>query len=286
MKKILLAFCCLPLFAIAQNFHFATRFGLAGYQGDLKPASKPFSQLKLMGSLGAQYDLSERIAARGYITLTKLRGDDKKGNTAMQQRNLNFKTRLLDIELGAQYSFFNLNYRWWTPYIFAGVGLYRFNPYTKNAADEKVYLQPLSTEGQGFLPGIAPYKRTQFSIPLGVGAHYALSEDMRIGIEAGYRKLFTDYLDDVSGTYVDETTLHNARGQQAVDFAWRGDEVNGSAYPNAKTMRGSGMKDNDGYYYIAVTFTIRYWFDKYKQTSDIPGYNRDKKAGCPAARMR
>lgn len=285
MKKLLLALCCFPALAMAQNFHFATRLGLAGYHGDLKPASKPLSQLKLMGSLGAQYDLSEHLAARGYITFTRLQGDDKKGNAEMQQRNLNFKTSLSDVELSAQYSFFNLNYRWWTPYVFAGVGLYRFNSYTKDAADEKVYLQPLSTEGQGFLPGVAPYKRTGFSIPLGIGAHYSLSEDARIGIEAGYRKLFSDYLDDVSGTYVDETALRTARGQQAVDFAWRGDEVNGSPYPSAKTIRGSGTKSNDGYYYIAVTFTIRYWFDKYKQTSGIPGYSRDKKVGCPATRM-
>jgi hypothetical protein len=286
MKKILLLFCCAPFWATAQNFHFATRLGLAGYHGDLKPASKPLSQLNFLGSIGAQYDLSQHLAARGFLSFTKLRADDKKGTSVMQQRNLNFTSKLWEVEGSLQYRFFNLNDRWWTPYIAAGVGMYHFNPYTKDAADEKVFLRPLSTEGQGFLTGTAPYKRLQFNIPIAIGASYSLNEDARIGLEAGYRKLFTDYLDDVSTTYIDETALRNTRGQQAVDLAWRGDEVNGAPYPDAKTGRGNSVRDKDGYYYIAVTFTLRYWFDKYKQIAGIPSYQRDKKAGCPATQIR
>jgi hypothetical protein len=282
MKKLLLCFCCLPILASAQNFYFSARLGLAGYQGDLKPGHL-LSQLKLLKSIGAQYDLTEHITARSYISFTKLQADDKKGTADMRQRNLNFQTKLLDWELTAQYSLFSLNERWWTPYVFTGIGIYHFNSYTKNAEGKQIYLQPLSTEGQGFQPGMAPYKLTQFSIPLGLGANYSLGEDTRIGIEAGYRKIFTDYLDDVSGAYVDESALRNARGQQAVDLAWRGGEVSGNPYPAAGTPRGN-PKYKDGYYYVAVTFIIRYWFDKYKQIAGIPGSAREKKVGCPATR--
>jgi hypothetical protein len=282
MKKLLLALCGLPLIASAQNFHFSGRFGLAGYQGDLKSGSV-FSQDKLMGSIGAIYDLSEHIAARTYFTYTKLQADDKKGTTSMQQRNLNFQTGLFDWELTAQYSLFSLNEKWWTPTIFAGIGIFHFNPYTKDAAGNKVLLQPLSTEGQGFVAGISPYKKTQFSIPFGIGASYSLGEDTRIGLEAGYRKIFTDYLDDVSTTYVDENALRAARGQQAVDLAWRGDEISGAAYPGGGATRGS-EKYKDGYYYIALTFTVRYWFDKYKEIAGIPGGRKEKRVGCPASR--
>src|SRR5690606_3987873 len=169
-------------------------------------------------------DLSEHITARTYFTYTTLAGDDKKGNAAMKARNLNFKTSLFDWELTAQYNVFSLNSRWWTPYVFAGIGAFHYNPYTKDAAGEKVFLRPLSTEGQGFIPGVESYKLTQFCIPFGFGFDYSLNEDMRIGLEFGYRKTFTDYLDDVSTTYVDETALLNAKGQVAVDLAWRGDE--------------------------------------------------------------
>ena len=278
MKKLLLLCCLLPVLASAQNFYFATRFGLSGYKGDLKNNLNPFSQPKLMGSLGVHYDLTEHITARTYFTLAGLRGDDKKGKGYMKNRNLNFQTKVFDVELSAQYNIFSLNTRWWTPYVYAGIGLYHFRPFTKDAAGERVYLQPLATEGQS-----KPYKLTQFSIPLGFGASYSLGEDMRVGIEAGYRKLFTDYLDDVSTVYADPAALNSAHGPQAVDLAWRGDEVNGAPYPPAGTPRGN-PKYKDGYYYIALTFVVRYWFDKYKQIAGIPGGSREKKVGCPASR--
>ena len=285
MKKLFIVFFCFPLFVTAQNFHFAARLGLAGYQGDLKANSITLSQSKFMGSIGAHYDLSEHFTARSYLTLGSLGADDKKGTVAMQERNLNFKTKLFEWELTAQYNLFSLNNRWWTPFVFAGIGVYHFNPYTKDTADNKYFLKPLSTEGQGFVQGVDNYKLTGFSIPLGIGATYSLNEDMRLGIEFGYRKIFHDYLDDVSGNYIDQASLLSARGQTAVDLAWRGDELKPNPYPAGGTVRGN-TKEKDGYYFIGVTYTVRYFFDKYKEIVGIPSGKKEKKVGCPATRNR
>lgn len=132
MRNILFIICLSPIAALAQNFHFSGRLGVANYQGDLKEKAISLSQAKLMGSLGVQYDLSEHITARTYLTLTSLHADDKMGTAEMQKRNLNFSSKIADWELTAQYSFFDLNERWWTPYVFAGVGIFHFNPYTKD----------------------------------------------------------------------------------------------------------------------------------------------------------
>jgi len=284
MRNIIMLLCCLPLATTAQNFHFAARLGIANYQGDLQAKSITFKQAKFLGSLGAMYDLSEHFTARTYFTLTSLKADDKKGTAAMKTRNLNFQTKLWDIELGAQYNILSLNDSWWTPYIFAGVGLYHFNPFTRTTAGEKTFLKPLSTEGQGIEAGKKEYKLTQFNIPLGIGATYAISEDIRVGLELGYRKLFTDYLDDVSTSYADQGTLLAAKGQTAVDLAYRGNEVGSGAYPAAKTPRGS-ENVKDGYYYMALTVTVRSFIDQYKRIAGLPAYNRDKKVGCPATRF-
>ena len=283
MKKLILALCAFPIIVSAQNFHFSGRLGMAGYQGDLKAKAVSFSQSSLLFSLGAKYDLTEKISARTYFTLTSLKADDKKGTPTMQDRNLNFQTKILDWELSAQYNFFSLNDRWWTPYVFAGISVFNFKPYTKDAAGAKTFLKPLSTEGQGFAPGVEEYKLMQFSLPLGIGAEYSLNEDMRLGLELGYRKTFTDYLDDVSTAYVDEASLLTARGQTAVDLAWRGDEKNGNPYPAAGYPRGN-PDNKDGYYYVAVTYTLRFFFDKYKQIVGIPGGKKEKKVGCPSSR--
>jgi opacity protein-like surface antigen len=284
MRKIITLFCCLPLVATAQNFHFSARLGIANYQGDLQAKKFTFKQGRFLGSFGAHYDLSEHFTARTYLTLSSLQADDKKGTASMQTRNLNFSTKLFEWELGAQYNILSLNNSWFTPYLFAGLGLYHFKPYTKAEDGTKHYLQPLSTEGQGIVAGQKAYKSTQFSIPMGIGAMYAVSEDIRVGLELGYRKLFTDYLDDVSTEYVDQATLLSARGQTAVDLAYRGDEVGAGTYPAAKSPRGNS-KYNDGFYYVAFTVTVRSFIDQYKRIAGLPSYNRDKKVGCPATRF-
>lgn len=284
MKKLFSFIFLIPIAVSAQNFHFSARAGIATYNGDLKAKAVSLSQSRFMGSLGARYDLSEHIALRSYISLGGLRGDDKKGTTTMKERNLNFKSSILEWEAGVLYNFLSLNEHWWTPYVAAGIGLFHFNPTTTDVAGNKVKLRPLSTEGQGFVPGKKNYKLTQFHIPLSVGVERALGEDLRVGFEIGYRKTFTDYLDDVSGEYVDEAQLLAARGQLAVDMAYRGHEVGAGPYPAAGATRGNS-KYNDAYVFVGLTVTYRFWFDKYKQIAGLPGSRKGKKVGCPANRF-
>ena len=87
--------------------------------------------------------------------------------------------------------------------MFAGIGVYRYNPYAYSGGN-KVFLQPLSTEGQNIIgyPDRKKYSLTQFAVPFGGGFKFAVSENLRVGIEMGIRKLFTDYLDDVSKGYM------------------------------------------------------------------------------------
>jgi hypothetical protein len=75
-----------------------------------------------------------------------------------------------------------------------------------------------------------------------------------------------------------------AKGQTAVDLAYRGNEVGAGGYPAAKTPRG-GSNVKDGYYYMALTVTVRSFIDQYKRIAGLPAYNRDKKVGCPATRF-
>lgn len=282
MKNILLLFFLLPFALSAQNFHLSFRFGLANYQGDLKQNSLSFSQSKIVGSLGARYDLTEHLLLRTHLSLGSLRADDAKNKSAsLKSRNFSFMTSLFEWELGAQYNIFSLNDKWWTPYLFAGGALFHFKPNTLDNAGNRVYLQPLSTEGQGFIPGKKSYKLTQFSIPFGIGAEYALNEDMRVGLELGYRKTFTDYMDDVSTNYVDRNALLAAKGPQAVELAYRGS----GSYPSSGSLRGN-EKNKDTYYFLQLTFTWRPFVDWYERTSGIASFKKNKKVGCPGTRVK
>lgn len=89
------------------------------------------------------------------------------------------------------------------PYILGGVGVYHFNPEAKDVDGSWVKLAPLRLEGQGFAeyPDSKPYKLTQMNLLAGFGFKYYLKENMYVGFEILHRKLFTDYVDDVSHSY-------------------------------------------------------------------------------------
>ncbi len=264
----------------AQNWHVSGRFGFSNYQGDLQDRSFVLSQAKITGSLGLRYDISEHFTARAFATLGTLTASDGNNSSAeLKKRNLDFQSHILDFELGAQYHIFSLNNKWWTPYVFAGIGLFNFDPATRTNAGDKVSLASLSTEGQGFVNGRDPYSLWQFMIPFGVGAEYAITEDLRIGLELGYRSTFTDYIDDVSKGYIDQKLLLNNRGPIATELAYRGNET----YPDAGVRRGN-PDNNDSYYFVQLTITLRPYVDWYARTSGMASFKKNKKVGCPASR--
>jgi len=237
-----------------ENFHLNLFAGVANYNGDLQNKRFTFSQSKFAIGLGGNYDISDHFSLRGLFVYAHLSADDKLGTN--RQRNLNFSTKLYDASGGVEYYFTRLNEHVFTPYIFAGIAFYHFNPYTYDTSGRKYFLKFLHTEGEGFIPGRPDYKLTQFAIPFGAGLKFSLSENINVGIELEYRKLFTDYIDDVSTTYVDESVLLAKMGPKAVELAYRGGELkNGSPYPPGGTPRGN--KNNDWYYFAGFTASFR-----------------------------
>jgi hypothetical protein len=130
-------------------------------------------------------------------------------------------------------------------------------------AGEWVDLQPLGTEGQyADLPdgaankGIKPYKRIQLGIPFGIGARFRVNHVVDVSGEIGFRYTFTDYLDDVSQSYVDlgvfgDDVLAQSlsyRGNERFDaatinsFGTRTSTVNGMVY---HTLDGHGYEGKD-----------------------------------------
>lgn len=91
-----------------------------------------------------------------------------------------------------------------SPYFLAGAGVFAFNPVARSG-NMVTRLAPLHTEGQGFkeYPERKPYALQQLNMVLGLGATLEVTAFLHLAAELMYRKLFTDYLDDVSKTYID-----------------------------------------------------------------------------------
>jgi hypothetical protein len=128
-------------------------------------------------------------------------------------RNLNFRSFITDINLLAEIHPLYIFVDWpakdkapprFSPYLLAGIGYFSFNPQTKLiGSDRWIDLQPLHTEGQGWVAGREEYKLNQINIPWGAGVKYELSPLINLRGEFVYRHTFTDYLDDLSTSYID-----------------------------------------------------------------------------------
>jgi len=257
--------------------------GTSNYSGDLQEKRFTFNQAHLAGGIGLSYEISKQFSIRTAFKLGKVSGDDKFGRNKF--RNLNFFTTLAEGEIDGQYFFTPLGVNPFTPYVFIGIAVYHFNPYTFDSTGQKYYLKPLSTEGEGFIDGRNNYKLTQLSVPFGGGVKLSLSDKLNVGFEVGIRRLFTDYLDDVSSTFVDENLLLANRGSKAVELSYRGDEFKGGSqtYPPAGQQRGSPAF-KDWYYFTGLTLSYRLGNDflsKMKDANDRRKVRRHSQWDCP-----
>ncbi len=240
--------------------------GVSTYNGDLQPKDFTYQQSHPALGIFISKEIYKGFGLELGANFGKISGADSlASDSARALRNLNFQSKILDVHLLVTYNFLhNMDTRV-TPYVFAGIAVYHFDPYTYYTApgdsiSNKYFLQPLSTEGEGLesYPDRKPYGLTQVSIPFGIGVKYAISPMVNLGAVFSFRKTFTDYLDDVSSTYVDKNKLSAERGPAAVHLSYRTNEVPGhenDPYPADGTNRGNPSV-NDFYFFTGLKLSI------------------------------
>lgn len=219
------------------------------------------------------------VGVRLAADITYLQGSDDIITTTginelwRKQRNLDFKTTILEGYVAVEiFPTMMLNISELEPklrpYVMAGIGVFHFNPQGSltNESGDKTwhYLQPLRLEGQGMAeyPQSKPYKLTQINIPIGAGLKFYASERLNLSAEVLYRKTFTDYIDDVSATYIDANDYSKYLSAQDADIAYKlSDKSIGIIYPGmtrypANTQRGD-TKDGDTYFSITLKIGVR-----------------------------
>lgn len=264
-----------PFFLSAQHFEVGANIGISYYEGDLTVSTVGgrLDQVNFGGGGFVRYNINNYMAARASINYGRLSGED---GAERSERNLNFSTNIFEFALTGEFNIlgfqpYNLE-RVFSPFVFAGVALFKFNPSTVFEG-QTVDLQPLGTEGQGLaaFPDRQPYNLTQFAVPVGLGVKYALNDAWNVGLEGGIRVTFTDYIDDVSLTYPGRELLLENGGELAANLSDR--SIDGRA---AGTSRGNaGVND----YYFFAGLTISYNF----LDNGLVGSRgkRRGKSGCP-----
>lgn len=247
--------------AFGQGFKSAAEIGIFGggsyYIGDLNP-NKHFIYSKPALGLVFRYNLSTRHSLRFTANYGNIYGQDSKSDDLRQlDRNLDFKSKVLEVGFGVELDLFkyrisDMKYPI-SPYFFYQVAYARVNPVTEVNGNE-IALQPLGTEGQGtpLSTKKSTYKLNQLTVPLGIGLKFNLRPRLAMSIEYGIRKTFTDYLDDVSGNYADVAELAAYNGPLAADLSDRSI----SDTPKSGTNRGANL-NKDWYSFYGVMITIK-----------------------------
>jgi hypothetical protein len=249
----------IPGLSHAQRWHINLTGGVSNYSGDLQAKAYTFDQSFFAFGFGAQYDITRNFSAISSINFMKIGASDQYNRSDLVFRNLSFQSNIIEWNLLGEYTFMDITEKKFSPFVFGGIAVFHYDPFAYDTTGQKVYLKPLSTEGEGLpeYPGQKPYSLTQFAIPFGGGIKFRVSENVVLAYEIGFRKTFTDYLDDVSTFYVDKTTLQNERGPLAVELAYRANELKGGNpnYPASGTSRGGPMY-KDWYYYTGIRVSI------------------------------
>ncbi|MBO7495143.1 MAG: outer membrane beta-barrel protein [Salinivirgaceae bacterium] len=240
-----------------------------------------FTSQRVMAQAGMRYKILNPLAVKGQLSYAWLSGSDAKTDEVFRRdRNLSFRTNLWELGVQLEYSIIPepINYRsrrrrkftWRSlldinTYVFAGVSGFYFNPKAKDDGEDGtgkwVALQKLGTEGQGLMEGRKKYKRFALAFPFGVGFKYPLTRELGIGLEFAPRYTTTDYIDDVSTTYIDNAWLASKNPQAArmSDRSIKTDDEH-DPLPNVRFAPGEQRgesKFNDFYMFTVVSVSYK-----------------------------
>lgn len=198
----------------------------------------------------------------GYDSILK---DVASSTFGRYERNLSFKSKISEIQLAVEFhpiTLFNFEDAPppFSPYVLAGIGRYSFDPQAE-LRGQWYALKPLSTEGQGFkeYKDRSPYELTQFNVAAGLGLRYEINSLINARLEFVHRFLNTDYLDDVSTTYVDPALFANYLPANLVPIAQQLANRKGEINPGSKTKTGDqrgDSEDNDAYFTIQLKIGV------------------------------
>jgi hypothetical protein len=217
MKKTIKKVCLLLSILVmlntvgrAQDFFTTQEYGFAvggtHYFGDLNPNYGLKYIRPVVGVLFKQH-MNPYIAISGFLNASQLGYNDAWSNNAFQkERNLHFQTNLIELGATGEFNFFwfetGKKGKRYTPYLTLGLAAFYTDPTAK--IDGRTYrLKALGTEGQN----TDEYKNRKYSninlsMPIGVGFKMWLTPGLNLAIELVNRFTTTDYIDDVSQTYV------------------------------------------------------------------------------------
>jgi len=251
MNKYLFTLGFILLLSISSNaqkgWELGGWLGTSYYFGDLNTELR-LNRPGLAGGLMARYNFNTRVCNSTSINYGRIRAkDEDSSNSVEKMRNLSFFSDIFELSSSLEFNFFNYVHgtdEWYTPYVFGGFTVFSYNP--KAQLNGETYnLRDFNTEGQ--FAGES-YGNFHAAFNFGIGMKWDINENWSFNLSLGSRKVFTDYLDDVSTTYPDQNTLILTQGITASELS---DRSGIDGFATQGRQRGDS-KENDSYHFIGI----------------------------------
>lgn len=245
-----------PLAGQAQYLEIGAYGGGTQFLGDVGPYRPDLPQGYSYGGF-FRYVFDDHWALKAQVSQARIQAEDARSTfDYRQERNLSFRSDISEIFTAVEFNFFSFEpgtQRKATPYVFLGAGVFWFDP--QASLDGEWYrLQPLRTEGQSTEANEdLPYGLGSRFILMGLGYRWALNRHVSLAIDLGFRRTYTDYLDDVSGFYADPKTLQEQVGELSVRLADR----SLSAGPKENRLRGNPAT-TDWYIFTGLSLQVKF----------------------------
>ncbi|MCX2745230.1 DUF6089 family protein [Mangrovivirga sp. M17] len=254
--------------------------GVSTYYGDLKEGRWIDDNINI--SVGGMYKINQHLSLRSELTYFRLSGDDRdsRNETSIRERYLSFRADNFELNVQAVVYFFNngLSYYIRPPfniYAFGGIGAFYSNPKAE-IEGEWYALRPVETEGVSYSPIHANFNG-------GLGVTAKINYRMSLMAEAGWRITTTDYIDDVSTQYIDQSNfptqtekwLADMRPYRAGLEPWEAGHIRGNP------------SENDGYMFIQLKLQYYLGINRNKAKSQRGNYrNRTNYPGSFGGRNK
>lgn len=262
MRKFFIVFPCLFLFGqlsvafgqqAQKGWELGAWTGVSHYFGDLNTRfdlSKPGLAVGIAG----RYNFNPRLSVGMYGSYGNIRANDASSKNDFERvRNLNFRSNIFELSTQMEFNFLRYvhgdrDYPF-SPYLFGGISVFGYDPVTEFEG-VRYSLRDFGTEGQFFGE---EYSLTQMALVYGMGVKFDINTEWSVNIEVSARRLFTDYLDDVSQTYADKDELFSLRGPIAVELADRSNPLDREIYNIGQPGRQRGdSRNTDAFSFIRV----------------------------------
>ncbi len=237
----------------------------------IKDLNMKNSQLAAGGFISALYKSVIGLRLEGTFGKVKAYDSVLQGDASDAKfryyRNLNFQSKVT--EFSAMLEFHPLflksydvtedNVPKLSPYLLGGVSMYNFKP-MGSINGRLVDLHSLHTEGQGFAEyaNRKNYSLSQINVPLGAGIKYELGPLFNARLEVVHRILFTDYLDDVSTSYIDPATYATnlSASQATLAQAWYNRSIPPAPLKYDAGAKRGESKNNDAYFSFSLKLSF------------------------------